>query len=75
MAAVVTPRCPRNWSKLDAAHKRRSELVTVVFDPDGSAFSPPAKAGWRGRGQHFRDELIEGAADGQDGAGLVTTGA
>ena len=34
----------RNWKAMDAAHRRRGELITVVFDPDGRARI--ARADW-----------------------------
>ena len=49
----------RDWSKIDAAHARRGELLTVVFDPSGAAFGPPPKSGCRGAPRHYSDELIE----------------
>ncbi len=50
----------RNWQALDAAHRRRGELITVVFDPEGGAFAPPGQQGKRGRPCLYSDALIEG---------------
>lgn len=50
----------RNWKALDAAHRRRGELITVVFDPQGGAFAPPGRQGKRGRPCLYSDALIEG---------------
>lgn len=40
MSAQTKP--ARDWRALDAAHRRRGELITVFFSPDGGAFAPPA---------------------------------
>ncbi len=49
----------RDWAALDAAHARRGELLTVVFDPSAEAFAPPARTGRRGAPRRYGDELIE----------------
>jgi IS5 family transposase len=50
----------RNWKALDAAHRRRGELITVVFSPDGAgAFQRPAYAQKTGTPRLYSDELIE----------------
>lgn len=52
----------RDWRALDAAHKRRGQLITVLLDPHGAAFTPPERvAGRRGRPQLYSDALIEAA--------------
>jgi hypothetical protein len=50
---------PRNWRALDAAHKKRGELITVFLDPQGGCFEPPARSGRPGRPRKFSDTLIE----------------
>ena len=35
------PKPVRDWRALDAAHRRRGELIAVFFSPDGGAFAPP----------------------------------
>lgn len=50
----------RNWKELDAAHRRRGELITVVFSPDGaSAWQKPAYAQKTGKPRVYSDDLIE----------------
>lgn len=49
----------RNWSALDAAHRRRGELITVFFDPDCEAFAPPPQSGKRGHPRLYSDNHIE----------------
>lgn len=39
MSAQTKP--ARDWRALDTAHRRRRELITVFFSPDGDAFAPP----------------------------------
>ena len=55
------PAQARDWRALDAAHKRRGELITVFFDPESAAFEPPAhvKSKKGGRPKLYSDELIE----------------
>jgi hypothetical protein len=43
MTAQAKP--ARDWRALDAAHRRRGELITVFFSPDGEAFAPAPPSG------------------------------
>lgn len=49
----------RNWRELDAAHRKRGELITVVFDPSGTAFQRPAYHQRTGTPRQYSDALIE----------------
>ena len=59
MAVAVTKTRVRDWKKLDEAHKRRGELVTVFFSEDGPAFQPADKTGKRGRTRLYSEATIE----------------
>ena len=57
---MPTPTKPaRDWRALDAAHRRRGELVTVFFSPDGDAFEPPPKRIGVGKPFTYSDAHIE----------------
>ena len=49
----------RNWQALDAAHRRRGELLTVVFSPDDTAWQRPAYHQRTGTPRLYSDALIE----------------
>ncbi len=49
----------RDWRALDAAHRRRGELITVILCPDGAPFAPPAYTQRTGRPRLYADEQIE----------------
>ncbi len=49
----------RDWKALDAAHRRRGELITVILCPDGAPFAPPAYAQRTGRPRLYADPQIE----------------
>lgn len=55
----TTTKPARDWRALDAAHKRRGELITVFFSPDSGAFEPPPRTGKDGRPQLYSDAHIE----------------
>ena len=59
MAASVLGKRVRDWKKLDEAHMRRGELVTVFFSTDGPAFAPAEKTGARGRARVYSEATIE----------------
>ena len=50
----------RDWKSLTAAHRQRGKFMTIMFDPEGTAFAPPEAAGRRGRPQLYTDDCIEG---------------
>lgn len=54
-----SPGRPRNWAALDAAHRRRGEMLTLFFDPDSEVFAQPVPAGRRGAPLRFSDATIE----------------
>lgn len=49
----------RDWRALDAAHRRRGEIITVFFSPDGEAFAPPPRTGKGGHPRLYSDTHIE----------------
>ncbi|MDO8415270.1 MAG: IS5 family transposase [Agitococcus sp.] len=60
MAAKVEAKRTRNWKELDAAHRRRGELVTVIFSQDASTQGELKAVGKKGgRKQRYPDTLIE----------------
>ena len=49
----------RDWKTLGAAHRRRSELITVIFDSESGAFAPPEYHVRRGKPFTYSDAHIE----------------
>jgi hypothetical protein len=49
----------RDWSALDAAHRKRGELITIFYSTDGGLFEPPPKTGRVGGPRVYSDNTIE----------------
>ena len=49
----------RGWKALDAAHRRRGELITAVFCPEDAPFEKPIYAQRTGRPRIYADAQIE----------------
>jgi hypothetical protein len=59
MAVAAQGKRVRDWAKLDAAHRRRGELITVFFDPTCTAMRKPRKTQRRGRPFVYSAACIE----------------
>lgn len=49
----------RDWRKLDAAHRRRGELITIWLSDDSGSYTAPAYSQRTGAPRQYSDALIE----------------
>lgn len=49
----------RDWARLDAAHRRRGELITIWLSDDSGVYTAPAYSQRTGAPRQYSDALIE----------------